>query len=74
MFPDRSTDGREGGDWVFFGKREPWQNRMFFSQEAGRFVGLVFIGVISIAKGGYIDREAATPPYTSFLSDIRDRG
>ena len=74
IFTNRSTDGREERGFVIFGNRGPWRNRMSFSQEAGPFVGAWFIGFISTAKGCCIEEEAATPPCTSFLSDIRDRG
>ena len=74
IFTNRSMDGREGWDLVVFGNREPWRIRMSFSQEGGPFVGSLFIGVISTARGCYIDREVVTLPSTFFLSDIRDRG
>ena len=67
-------DGREGRDLAVFGNREPWRNRMSFSQEGGPFVGSLFIGVISTARGCCIDREAARLPSTFFISDRRDRG
>ena len=44
---------------VIFGNKEPWRNRMQFSQEGGLFVGSLFIGVISTAKGCCIEEEAA---------------
>jgi hypothetical protein len=59
---------------VVFGNRGPWRNRMSFSQGAEPFVGVLFIGFNSTAKGCCIDREAAAPPSTFFLSDKRDRG
>ena len=59
---------------MVFGNREPWRKRMSFSQEAGPVVGVRFMGFILSAKGRDIDREAATPPWTFFLSDMRDRG
>ena len=74
IFTNRFTDGGEERGLVSFGKREPWRNRMLFSQEAGEFVVAWFIGFISTAKGCYIDREAAALSCTSFLSDIRGRG
>jgi hypothetical protein len=52
-------DGREGWDLVIFGKKESWRNRMSFSQKAGRFVGALYIGFISTAKGCCIEEEAA---------------
>ena len=58
---------------MVFGNREPWRNRILFSQEAGPFVGALYIGFISTAKGCDIDREAGALSCTSFLSDIRDR-
>ena len=74
IFTNRSTDGREERGVVIFGHRGPWRNRMSFSQEAGQFVVAWFIGFISTAKGCDIDREAAPPSGTSFLSDIQGRG
>ena len=74
IFTNRPTDGREERGVVFFGNRGPWRNRMSFSQGAEPFVGALFIGFNSAAKGCCIDGEAATPPCTSFLSDILDRG
>jgi hypothetical protein len=74
IIPNRSTDGREERGFVIFGNREPWRNRMSISQETGPFVGALFIGFLSTAKGCCIDREAATPPRTFFLSGIPDRG
>jgi len=74
IFTNRSTDRGEERGLVIFGNRGPWRNKMSFSQEAGLFVVALFIGFISTAKGCCIDREAATPPCTFFLSDIRDRG
>ena len=59
---------------MVFGNREPWRNRMSFSQEARPFVGVRFIGLISTVKGRGIDREAARPACTFYLSDILDRG
>ena len=67
-------DGWEERGVVIFGNREPWRNRMSFSQGTGPFVGAWFMGLTSTVKGRGIDREAATPPWTFFLSDIRDRG
>ena len=58
---------------MIFGKREPLRNRMSFSQEAGPFVGALFIGFVSTAKGCCIEEEAAALSCPSFLSDIRDR-
>jgi hypothetical protein len=43
---------------VVFGNREPWRIRMSFSQEGGPFVGSLFIGFISTAKGCCIEEEA----------------
>ena len=60
IFINRSTDGREGRGFVVFGNKEPWRNKMSFSQEARSFIGAMFIGFISTAKGCCIDREAAT--------------
>jgi len=67
-------DGRKERGVVIFGNKEPWRNRMSFSQEAGPFVGALYIGFISTAKGCCIEEEAAALSCTSFLSDIRDRG
>ena len=67
-------DGREERGDVFFGNRGPWRKRVSFSQGAGPFVGVGFIGLISTAKERGNDRGVATPPWTFFLSDIRDRG
>jgi hypothetical protein len=74
IFTDRSTDGRKKRGIVSFGNREPWRNRMSFSQEAGPFVGALSIGFISTAKGCCIEEEAAALFCTSFPSDIRGRG
>ena len=67
-------DGRKERGVVIFGNKEPWRNRMSFSQEAGPFVVAGFIGFISTTKGCDIDREAAGLSCTSLLSDIRDKG
>ena len=74
MFTNSSADGGEERGFVLFGNREPWRNRMSFSQEVGWLVVAWSIGLISTAKGHGIDREGGTLPYTSFLSDIWDRG
>ena len=74
IFINRCTDGREGRGFVVFDNRGPRRNKMSFSQEAGPFMGAMFIGFISTAKGCCIDREAATLSCPFFLSDIRDRG
>ena len=55
---NRAMDGRKGRGVVIFGNKEPWRNRMQFSQEGGLFIGSLFIGVISTAKGCCIEEEA----------------
>jgi hypothetical protein len=67
-------EGREERGFVIFGNRRPWRKGISFSQGTGPFVVAWFIGFTSIAKGRGIDREAAEPPSTVFLFDIRDRG
>ena len=74
IFTNRSMDGGKEPGFVIFGNRGPWRSRMSFSQGAGLFVGVWFIGFISTTKGCCIDREAETLPSTVFLFGIRDRG
>jgi hypothetical protein len=71
---NRFMDGRKEQGVVSFGNKKPRRNKMSFSQEAGPFIGAMFIGFILTAKGCCIDREAATLSCPFFLSDIRDRG
>jgi hypothetical protein len=59
---------------MIFGNREPWRNRMSFSQEGGEFAVAWFIGSISTIKGCDIDRKAAALSCTVFLSGRLDRG
>jgi hypothetical protein len=47
---------------------------MSFSEETGPFRVVLFIELISTAKGRGIDKEAAALPSTVFLFGIRDRG
>ena len=66
--------GEKNGDNGVLATEGRWRKGISFSQESGPFVVAWVIGFILTAKGRGIDREAAAPPDTSFLSGIRDRG